>query len=445
MLRAGSHSMGKTMNLIHDNLSVNEAGHLAVAGLDACELVREYGSPLYVLDEDVIRRNCRTYADAMREHFGEGAMPLYASKALSFKGIYPIVESEGLGVDVVSPGEIFTALAAGFPAAKMFFHGTNKTDDDIVYGVESGVGHFVVDNLNELEVLQRVCEECGVVQKVLLRLTCGLDPHTLEAINTGRVDSQFGVPIDTGQADGFVAAALGCPNLSVEGFHSHVGSQIFESDSFIRQAEILAGFAAKMRDEHGLEVRALNIGGGFGVRYTEADPIISIPERIAEVAAALRTACERHGLPQPVVYMEPGRSIVADAGTTLYTTGGVKEVAGYRNYVTVDGGMTDNPRFALYKAAYTVVNASRADDPAEYECTVAGRCCESGDRVAEDVSIAKPERGDVIAVLTTGAYNYSMASNYNRVPRPAMVMVSGGESRLVVARETFEDLIAREV
>ena len=431
--------------MLYSNLSVNEKGHLAVSGIDTTELAAQYGTPLYVLDEDVIRANCRTYVDAMHKYFGQDSAPLFASKALCFKGIYPVVESEGLCVDVVSPGEIYTALAAGFPASKMFFHGTNKTDADIEYGVCRGIGFFVVDNLNELAVLDSVCASHGVKQQVLLRLTVGLDPHTLEAINTGRVDSQFGVPIDTGQAEDFVMQALSCANIEVKGFHSHVGSQIFESDSFVRQVEILTEFAAMIKTKTGFEISVLNIGGGFGVRYTDRDPLLNIPDRICEVSEHLKASCEKHGLNMPVVYMEPGRSIVADAGLTLYTTGGTKEVRGYRNYVTVDGGMTDDPRYALYKSEYTVLNASRMNEPSDYECTIAGRCCESGDRIAEYISIAEPARGDTIAVLTTGAYNYAMASNYNRVPRPAMVMVSGGNSRLVIRRETFEDMMKNEL
>lgn len=431
--------------MLYKNLDINEKGHLTIGGIDAVSLAAEYGTPLYVMDEDVLRSNCRTYIDAMHSCFGSDAAPLYASKALCFRGVYPIIESEGMYADVVSPGEIYTAIAAGFPPEKLFFHGTNKTDEDIRYGVSQGVGFFVVDNPNELRSLERIAGELGVRQKALLRLTVGLDPHTLEAINTGRVDSQFGVPIDTGQADGFVRDALACENIEVCGFHSHVGSQIFESDSFNRQVEILAEYAAKLRDETGFEIKVLNIGGGLGVRYTEADPLLDIPERIEEIASHLRATCDRLGLDEPTVFMEPGRSIVANAGVTLYTTGGTKEVKGYRNYVTVDGGMTDNPRYALYRSEYTVLNASRAGDDADYECTIAGRCCESGDRIAEYVSIAEPERGDIIAVLTTGAYNYSMASNYNRVPRPAMVMLSGGEARLVVRRESFEDMIRNEL
>ena len=401
--------------MLYDNLTVNEKGHLAVGGLDTAELAAEFGTPLYILDENVIRRNCRTYVDAMHECFGPASAPLYASKALCFKGVYPLVESEGMCVDVVSPGEIYTALAAGFPASKMFFHGTNKTDADIEYGVRSGIGYFVVDNFNELEVLDRVATEAGVTQKVLLRLTCGLDP------------------------------ALECGSIEVAGFHSHVGSQIFESDSFNRQVEILISYASKVRDELGHSIKVLNIGGGFGVRYTEDDPVSDIPARIREVADHLNAALKEHDFALDAVFMEPGRSIVADAGVTLYTTGGVKEVTGYRNYVTVDGGMTDNPRYALYKSRYTVLNASRMNEAADYECTIAGRCCESGDRIAENIMIARPERGDLIAVLTTGAYNYSMASNYNRVPRPAMVMVKDGKAELVVRRESFEDMIRNEL
>ena len=433
------------IDMLHKNLDINEKGHLTIGGIDTIELAAEFGTPLYVLDEDVVRSKCRTYVEGMHEAFGDSSAPLYASKALCFKGIYPVVESEGMCADVVSCGEIYTALAAGFPADKMFFHGTNKTDADIEFGVAKGVGHFVVDNLNELEVLDRVAGEHGVKQKILLRLTCGLDPHTLEAINTGRVDSQFGVPIDTGQADGFVKAALACGNLIFEGFHSHAGSQIFESDSFNLQAEILIRYAAKVRDEFGYTIRTINVGGGFGVRYVESDPDLDLKGRIAEVAEHLNAACDKYSFRPEAVYMEPGRSIVADAGITLYTTGGVKEVNGYRNYVTVDGGMTDNPRYALYKSEYTVLNASRASEPADYECTVAGRCCESGDRIAEYIDIARPERGDIIAVLSTGAYNYAMASNYNRAPRPAMVMISQGKARLAVRRESFEDMMKNEL
>ncbi len=431
--------------MIYDNLSVNDAGHLAIAGIDACELAAEYGTPLYVLDEDRVRKNCRTYVEAMQKYLPDGSAPLFASKALCFKGIYPVIESEGMGADVVSGGEVATALAAGFPAERLCFHGSNKTDAEIAYGVARRVGCFAVDNLNELAVLGREAKAQGITQRILLRVTVGLDPHTFAAVKTGKVDSQFGVPIETGQALVFAKAALATEGVEVVGFHSHIGSQIFEPDSFCDQVDRLLAFACDVRDELGYVAKVFNLGGGFGVPYVESDPQMDIAANIAAIASHLEAGCERAGYPMPRVLLEPGRSIVADAGVTLYTTGGTKTVEGYRSYVMVDGGMTDNPRYALYKSAYTIVNASRAADPADFACTVAGRCCESGDRIAEDICVAKPERGDIIAVLGTGAYNYAMSSNYNRVPRPALVMLSGGTARLAVRRQTVEDLLALEL
>ena len=431
--------------MLYDFLTVNEKGHLEIDGADAVFLAEKYGTPLYILSEDRIRENCGKYTAAMAKYFRAGSMPLYAGKALCFKGIYPIVEDEGMGADVVSPGEIYTAVSAGFPAEKLYFHGTNKTDDDIAFGLDNGVGHFVVDNPNELAALDKAAGERGIVQKALLRMTVGLDPHTLEAINTGKVDSQFGVPIETGQAERFLKAALNAENVEVEGFHSHIGSQIMESDPFSDQVDILLGFAAEMAAKYGFTAKVFNLGGGFGVRYTEDDPQVDIEGNIREISEHLKAGCEKAGFPEPAILMEPGRSIVADAGVTIYETGGIKTVEGYRDYVTVDGGMTDNPRYALYRSEYTVINASRASEPADFECTIAGRCCESGDRVAENVKIARPERGDIIAVLTTGAYNYAMSMNYNRVPRPAMVIIKGGEDRLAVRRQTFEDLTSCEL
>ena len=431
--------------MLYDNLSVNEAGHLTIAGVDACELAATFGTPLYVLDEDRVRARCRTYVEAMNTYFPKGSMPLFASKTLSFRGIYPVVMDEGLGADVVSAGEVATALAAGFPASKLFFHGSNKTDEEIAYGVRERVGCFVVDNVDELVTLSREAQAQGIVQKVLLRLTVGLDPHTLAAINTGKVDSQFGVPIETGQAARFVKQALDTANIEVIGFHSHIGSQIFEATSFCDQVDRLLAFACDVRDETGYVASVFNLGGGFAVRYVESDPQVDIAKNIADIAEHLNAGCDAADYPVPRILMEPGRSIVADAGVTLYSAGRIKTVEGYRSYVMVDGGMTDNPRYALYKSAYTVLNASRANEPAEFECTIAGHCCESGDRIAEGVRIARPEHNDVLAVLTTGAYNFAMSSNYNRLLRPALVMIADGKPRLAVRRQTIEDLLALEV
>ncbi len=431
--------------LLYDNLDINTAGHLTIGGVDTVALTEEYGNPLYVMDEDQLRQNCRAYTQAMAEYLPEGSQPLFAGKALCFKGLYPIIESEGFGADVVSPGEIYTALAGGFDPANLYYHGTAKTDWDIRYAIENGVGWFIVDNENELEALDRIAGEAGIIQNILLRITVGIDPHTQEKINTGRIDSQFGVAVDTGQAARFVVRSRELRNVRLRGYHSHIGSQIFEAQPFLDQVDRLLDFAADMRTQFGFTAEVFNLGGGFGVRYTEEDPQVDIEGNIRRIGEHLRKGCTAFGYPLPRILMEPGRSVAANAGLTLYKTTGVKEIDGYLNYVTVDGGMTDNIRFALYRADYTMTNASRMNEEQTYLCTVAGRCCESGDRIAEDIYLQKPVRGDIIAVLGTGAYNYSMASNYNRVPKPAMVMVSGGQSRLVIRAQNFEDMIACEL
>ena len=431
--------------LLYDNLDINREGHLTIGGLDTVALTEEYGCPLYVMDEDQIRANCRVYTEAMRKYLPKGSMPLYAGKALCFKGLYPIIESEGFGADVVSPGEIYTALAGGFDPVNLYYHGTAKTDWDIRYAIENHVGWFIVDNYNELEALDRIAGEMGVIQDILLRITVGIDPHTQEKINTGRIDSQFGVAVDTGQAADFVKRSRDLRNVRLHGFHSHIGSQIFETQPFLDQVDKLMEFAIEMRQQYDFTAKVFNLGGGFGVRYTDADPEIDIEENIRRIGQHLLCGCAEARFPMPRILLEPGRSIAANAGLTLYRTTGVKEIDGYLNYVTVDGGMTDNIRFALYRADYELTNASRMNDEMSYLCTVAGRCCESGDRIAENIYLQKPARGDIIAVLGTGAYNYAMASNYNRVPKPAMVMVRGGESRLVIRAQTFEDMIACEL
>lgn len=428
--------------MLYDNLGINDQGHLTIGGLDAVGLAEEFGAPLYVLDEDQVRANCRTYVTALAECMPAGSMPLFAGKALCFKGLYPVLKEEGMGADVVSPGEIYTALAGGFPAEKLYFHGNNKTDEDIAYALDSGVGCFIVDNHQELARLNEAAGQRGIRQRVLLRVTPGIDPHTLQAINTGRIDCQFGVPIETGQAARFVADALSKEHLEVEGFHSHIGSQIFEAEPFCDAVDILLDFAQAMRQAHSFVVKTLNLGGGFGVRYLESDPVVDIPANIRALSEHLRQGCAAKDYPVPRVLLEPGRSIVANAGVTLYRVGGIKTIEGYRSYVTVNGGMTDNPRYALYQSPYTVLPANRMNDVRDFECTVAGRCCESGDLIQENILLPKLERDDLVAVLTTGAYNFTMSSNYNRLCRPALVMLHKGEARLAVRRQTFEDLVA---
>ena len=428
--------------MICNNISVNEKGHLTFAGYDTVELAEKYGTPLYLMDEDKIREHVRSYKTAMAKYFPAGSMPEFASKAFSCKQIYRIMAGEGIDIDVVSPGEIYTAAAAGFPMENSFFHGNNKTDADIRFAIENKVGCFVVDGEDELSALDRIAGEMGVKQNILLRITPGIDPHTHKKISTGSVDSKFGTAIETGQALEIVKKALSLENIKLCGFHCHVGSQIFESQPFTDASEIMLEFIAEVRDSLGYTAETLNLGGGLGVRYTEDDPEIDYGEKIKEVAEILNTQCEKFGLSVPKILMEPGRSLVADAGMTLYTVGSVKEITGYKNYVSIDGGMTDNPRYTLYESPYTVILASRANDEKDYTATVAGRCCESGDLIQENVKMPKPARGEILAVLTTGAYNYSMASNYNRVGRPPVVMLNSERDYLAVRRETFKDICA---
>lgn len=431
--------------MICDNVSVNEKGHLTFAGFDTIELAKKYGTPLYLMDENKIRERVRIYKNAMQKYLPKNSVPEFASKAFSTKQIYRIMAEEGADIDVVSCGEIYTAKSAGFPMENAYFHGNNKTDADILFAIENGIGYFVIDNEEEMFALNKIAESKGIVQKALLRVTPGIDPHTHKKISTGSVESKFGIAIETGQAKAAVEKLLGLKNIQLCGFHCHIGSQIFESSPFVTAAEIMLGFIKDIKDTLRYTATMLNLGGGFGVRYVESDPTIDYDEKIAEVALAINKQCETLGLDVPVIHLEPGRSFVADAGMTLYTVGTVKEIKGYKNYVSIDGGMADNPRFALYESEYTVIVASRANEPKNYTATVAGRCCESGDLIGEDFKIAKPARNDILAVLTTGAYNYSMASNYNRIPRPAVVMLKDGKDYIAVKRETFEDICKLDI
>jgi len=328
---------------------------------------------------------------------------------------------------------------------RAYFHGNNKTDADLRFAIECGVGTFVVDNKDELFSLDRIAKEKGIVQRILLRITPEVDPHTHKAIMTGNVDSKFGSPISTGQAEEIVRLAIGCENIELVGVHAHIGSQIFDTEPFVCAAKIMIRFIADINERCGYLLRELNLGGGFGVRYTEDDEEIDVEENIRAIAREIDVICSERNIIRPKIMFEPGRSIVAAAGLTLYTVGSVKTVPGFRNYVSVDGGMPDNPRYALYSSKYTALVANKATEPASYTCTLAGRCCESGDLIGEGMSIQTPERGDTVAVLVTGAYNYSMASNYNRLPRPPIVAVEGGEHRLVLKRETYEDLCRLDV
>ena len=428
--------------MLHENLSVNEKGHLCIGGVDTVSLAEKHGTALYVIDEDQIRRNARTYIEAMKKYFGGASGPLFASKALCFTEIYRIIASEGMRTDLVSPGELYTAINAGFPLENAFFHGNNKTDADIEFAIENGLGYFVADNKDELDSINEIAGKHGITQKILLRLSPGIDPHTHAKISTGSVDSKFGTAIETGQAEKLVAYALSLKSIQLDGFHCHIGSQIFDCQPFCDAADIMLKFIAHVKSDLGFETAILNLGGGFGVRYVESDPEIDYEANIKEISEHINAQCETFGIKRPTILMEPGRSIVANAGLTLYTVGSVKHITGYKSYVSIDGGMPDNPRYALYQSAYTALVANKATNERDLKCTIAGRCCESGDLIAEDIMIQTPERGDILAVLVTGAYNYSMASNYNRLPRPAVVIVKDGVDRIGVRRETYADLVA---
>lgn len=430
--------------MLADNIQTRD-GTLYFAGHNTVQLAQKYGTPLYLMDETRIRENCRMYLRAFRRHFGENARPLYASKAASFKRMYEIMHSEGMGVDVVSAGEIHTAALAGFPMEQAYFHGNNKTDAEIQYAIEQGVGYFVADNHEELDAINRIAGALGKQQRVLLRLTPGIDPHTYEAVATGKVDSKFGAAIETGQAEALFQYARALPNVTLVGFHCHVGSQVFDEDVFERAGQIMLEFVALLRNRYGFAIQQLDLGGGYGVRYCESDKQVDIEQRIGEVASSLKASAAALGIPLPTILMEPGRSIVADAGMTLYTVGTVKRIPGYKNYVSVDGGMTDNPRYALYGSAYTVYAADRMDEPAVLHCDVVGRCCESGDIIQPKVALPDVRRGDLLAVCTTGAYNYSMASNYNRVARPPVVMLTPERDTIAVRRETLEQLTENDI
>ncbi len=430
--------------LLHDNYTINESGHLAVCGHDTVELAKKFGTPLYVIDEDKIRRMCRTYKRAVEKHF-KGADVLYASKALSFKGVYRIAKEENMCVDTVSMGEIYTALSAGFPGDKIFFHGNNKTAEDIKFAIDNGVGTFVADNLKELDLIDEYVGSVGKVQDVILRITPGIDPHTNAKIATGNVDSKFGVSIETGQAMEFVKHALSKANINLLGIHCHVGSQSFEPAPFIDAADIMMRFAKEIKDETGYEISVLNLGGGFGVSYLPTQHDLDIAWMIEQIAASVKRSVEKYGMNMPKMVFEPGRSLVAAAGVTLYTVGNIKKIVGYKNYISVDGGMTDNPRYALYEAPYTCLIANKANEEKTFRADVVGRCCESGDIIQPNVKIQEAEYGDILAVLVTGAYNYSMSSNYNRLMKPAVVMVNETEAYVAVKRETLEDLIRNDI
>lgn len=431
--------------MICKNISV-KGNDLYFNNFKVSDLAKKYGTPLYLMDENRIRENINSYKTAFKNYFGESALMLYASKACSFKYIYQIMKDENVGIDLVSSGELYTAKSAGFDLSKAYFHSNNKTDFDITYGIENGIGYFVADNIEEINVIERECAKLNKTQKVLLRLTPGIDTHTYEADQTGKIDSKFGTAIETGQALSLVGEILKLPHISLMGFHCHVGSQVFEEDVYLRTSKIMLKFFADVKEKYGFETLEYDIGGGFGVRYVDTDPVLHLDTKLKELSEYINEECKRLNINVPAFRMEPGRSIVADAGMTLYTVGTIKKIPGYKNYVSIDGGMTDNPRFALYGANYTCMVANKMNETLDFKADLVGRCCESGDIIQKDIMFpSSVKRYDTVAVATTGAYNYSMASNYNRLPRPAVVMLKDDKDFIVVKAETFENIILNDI
>lgn len=426
---------------LHGTSKINSSGHLEIGGCDTVDLKQTYGTPLYIMDEALIRQRCREYMEAFRAS-GLTFQVAYASKAFCVKAMCRLVEDEGLSLDVVSEGELYTALQAGFPAERIHFHGNNKTPEELEMAISAGIGCFVVDNFIEMQMLQALAEEKDVTVNILLRVTPGVEAHTHEYISTGQTDSKFGFDIGNGSAFEAVKQASHSSNLTLLGLHSHIGSQIFEVDGFQLAVSRVADFSLEVKRELDVTFKVINLGGGFGIRYMEEDTPLAVAEYVKAITDAVKKFFVE-GYPQlPEIWVEPGRSIVGDAGTTLYTVGTSKDIPGVRKYVAVDGGMTDNPRPALYESKYEAMLANRGTDRVEETVSIAGKCCESGDMLIWDLELPKVLAGDLLAVSCTGAYNYAMASNYNRIRRPAVVFVQNGHSDLVVRRESFEDITA---
>jgi diaminopimelate decarboxylase len=425
-------------------LGTDRDGQWSIGGVEARRLAREFGTPLYVMDEARLRANCRAYAAALRETYPH-SQAFFASKALCCMATCRLAYDEGLGVDVVSAGEIHTALRAGVPGSALMLHGSNKTEDELALALEVGVGRIVADNFLDLEILDTLTRETRRTGDVLLRLTPGIEPHTHKAITTGGVDSKFDFGIPDGTAREAVRRAIDIPGIRLRGLHCHIGSQVMDLEPFALAARSMMDFAGWMVRETGAPLEELDLGGGLGIRYLPSDAAPLIPEYIGTITGVVRARAATLGVPLPKLMVEPGRSIVGDCGATLYRVGAIKDIPGIRTYASVDGGMYENPRPALYQARYAARLAERLNDPATTRVAIAGRCCESGDVLVWDAVLPPPRPGDLLVVFSTGAYNYSMASNYNRYPRPGVVFVRDGTARVVVERETVDDLLAKDV
>ncbi|WP_033541352.1 diaminopimelate decarboxylase [Planococcus sp. CAU13] len=429
---------------LYGTQAINEQGHLTIGGVDSTALAKEYGTPLFVYDIGLFRNRARAFQQTF-EAAGIGYQVAYASKAFSSIAIYQVAAQEGLSLDVVSGGELFTAIKAGFPKEKIHFHGNNKSWDELQMAFDEEIGCIVVDNFREIDMLKSLSEQLQHPMNILLRVTPGIEAHTHDYITTGQEDSKFGFDLNNGQADQAFNATYQHQFLNVLGLHCHIGSQIFDTTAFRMAAGKLVSKMADWQKETGYRCPVLNLGGGFGIRYTAEDQPLEPSEYVREMIDTVKDITEQTGFAIPEIWIEPGRSLVGDAGTTLYTIGSMKEVPEVRKFIAVDGGMSDNIRPALYGAAYSSMIANKGQQALTETYTVAGKCCESGDKLIEKAELPEAEAGDILAVFCTGAYGYSMASNYNRIARPAVVFAENGSHQLAVRRETNEDIVSLDL
>ena len=437
--------MDALKGILPDTAALTPEGHLSVGGCDLVELAGEYGTPLYVYDEASIRARAGAYREALREAYPGAALVCYAAKAYCAPWLLRIVDEEGLGLDVVSGGELYAARVSGFPLRRVYFHGNNKAEPELQMALESGVGRVVVDNLEEIERLGGLAADVGARQPVLLRVAPGVEAHTHEHIKTGVLDTKFGLSIQAGAAEEAVRRIVATPTLDLLGLHAHIGSQIFELEPYGETIARVFAFAAEMRDRVGLQLRELSPGGGFGMRYTAADDPMPAADVVRFVARCVGEAASAAGFALPALSIEPGRSIVGPAAVATYRVGSIKEIPGVRTYVAVDGGMADNIRPATYGAVYSALLANRASEPADATVALAGKYCESGDVLIRAAKLPLPRVGDLVAVPGSGAYQLAMASNYNLAPRPAVVVVKDGRARLVRRPESYADLLRNEL
>ena len=430
-------------NVFPETSEIDEHGQLVIGGCNTLDLAAEFGTPVYVIDELTVRNRCREFVKQFSSIYPDSKV-LYASKAYINPALAKIFQEEGLGLDVVSGGEFAVAKAAGFPLQEVYFHGNNKTPDELTQSLQGGIGRVVVDSFHELEVLNEIASINGKVQDILIRVSPGIDPHTHAYTTTGIIDSKFGFSIQTGDAEKAIKWALNAEHLELIGLHFHLGSPIFELEPYTAATDLVLRFAAQFRED-GLNLREFSPGGGFAIAYTRDQVPPEISDYASSIVSTMTATCEELGMEYPKLLIEPGRSIIGPAGVALYKVGAIKDIPGVRKYVSVDGGMGDNIRPALYQAAYEVISAARADEAGDDKVTIAGKYCESGDVLATDVFLPRLSSGDVIAIPASGAYCPSMASNYNLNPRPPIILVKDGTARLIRRRESYEDLMYCDV